>query len=566
MRPAWLVGAICVTASLSPTAPLAAASDYAPPTAEEMAPMRPAYLAVLATIREPPEMADKPMQVRKAVPPEIVKEFEDAMSGLGDKANHNQRVTAIHKLLELAMNKQAEDQLGRATMYGAIAMAACLDGDDSQTVIGYANKGVGGDDDNMLALRARMYLKEGERGKALDDLEKIMADNKGNALLLDDGVAPRKGSDPCSWSIADIDALGNDPRALAAKGLYLSSFIGFGAEDKGAVKESDIRDLYARSATLWSSPIPYFLAATTLEGIGSEQSMAGAGCLRANITGRLKRAPEVVEHCIQFDEGVQQEIRELTMALVIDPKFAPAISERANKFLNLAQAYYADGKPSRKLFELAIADFSAALAAGGQDKHELYCDRGLALASIGKYHDAAAGYVEGMKYATNGIESDPFIYEQLAQLYMKIGRFNEAADILTRAIINSGIGLNAVIVTSGMDAFRALYPQYGLIPDKIVAEDVRRRYDSQFPESWDANFTSNKSRISSTVLPDLYALRGDAYMRAGRRAAALADYNRLKNDAAWGGSEQYLPRHTYFADGSRDYSSPEPWPKPPATF
>src|SRR3569833_4071500 len=86
-------------------------------------------------------------------------------------------------------------------------------------------------------------------------------------------------SAPCGWSIADFDALGDDPRALAAKGLYLSSFIAYGAANKGTVKESSIRDLYAQSGKSWHSPIPRYLT-ISLDDLGSEHSMAGARCIR----------------------------------------------------------------------------------------------------------------------------------------------------------------------------------------------------------------------------------------------------------------------------------------------
>lgn len=241
-------------------------------------------------------------------------------------------------------------------MYSAIATLACVDGVDAQTVIEYANNAIGEGDGDALALRARMYLKNGNFSKALDDLEKLMADRNGRALV-GGGADPRKDSAPCDWSIADFDAFGNAPRALAAKGLYLSSFLAFGAQTRGTVEESDIRNLYTRSATSWRSPIPHYLA-TSLYGFGSEHSMTGAGCIRANIGGR---APEIGGACERFDEGVLQQIRELTMARVIDPRFAPALSERADKYLTLAQGSYADGKPSRTLFKLAIKDFTAAL-------------------------------------------------------------------------------------------------------------------------------------------------------------------------------------------------------------
>jgi hypothetical protein len=51
---------------------------------------------------------------------------------------------------------------------------------------------------------------------------------------------------------------------------------------------------------------------------------------------------------------------------------------------------------------------------------------------------------------------------------------------------------------------------------------------------------------------DLYAMRGDAYMKAGRRAEALADFRRVKSDV-WSGGEPSLPRHVYFDENGRRY-------------
>jgi tetratricopeptide (TPR) repeat protein len=260
------------------------------------------------------------------------------------------------------------------------------------------------------------------------------------------------------------------------------------------------------------------------------------------------------------------------MALVIDPTFAPARSERANKYLQLAQGSHADGKPARKLFELGINDFTAAIAAGAKDPHALHFDRALALASLGKYQDAASGYLQAIKLAKNGIANSPFVYEQLAGVYMKMGKFNEAADLITQAIINtSGGGMNSVIFGGGIRAFRTLYPEYDLLPDEILAESVRRRYQPQFPQSWDADFISRRGafdgKIASSILVELYVLRGDAYMKAGRRAEALADYRRVKSDAWIGDEERLLPRHMYFSErGTRNYDLPEPWPGPPSVL
>jgi len=47
-------------------------------------------------------------------------------------------------------------------------------------------------------------------------------------------------------------------------------------------------------------------------------------------------------------------------------------------------------------------------------------------------------------------------------------------------------------------------------PDEILAEAVRRRYQPQFPQSWDADFISKagafkEGKVVSSVLVDLYA-------------------------------------------------------------
>jgi hypothetical protein len=130
--------------------------------------------------------------------------------------------------------------------------------------------------------------------------------------------------------------------------------------------------------------------------------------------------------------------------------------------------------------------------------------------------------------------------------------------------------MDVVIFGGGMKAFRALYPEYDLLPDEILAEAVRRRYDPQFAQSWDASFISRagafNGKVMSSVLTDLYVMRGDAYAKAGRGANALGDYSRVKSDA-WAGEEKLLPRHLYFDEsGKRDYDSPEPWPPSPPTL
>jgi hypothetical protein len=101
-----------------------------------MAPMRPEYMAELAKIHEPPEMANKPMQVRKAVSPSVVK-IGNVIAAVGapEKANLAQRATAVRKLLEIASSAGPGDGVDRDITYSAIAGIACLDGTDPQGMV-----------------------------------------------------------------------------------------------------------------------------------------------------------------------------------------------------------------------------------------------------------------------------------------------------------------------------------------------------------------------------------------------------------------------------------------------
>jgi len=114
----------------------AAGDNYTPPTAEEMAPMRPEYLAVLAKVHEPPEMTGKPMQVRKVVSPNVVN-LAKVMSAIGspDKATHEQRTKAIKELLTFTTSKDRDDEIEKPMIYGVIAAIACMDGVEPQTII-----------------------------------------------------------------------------------------------------------------------------------------------------------------------------------------------------------------------------------------------------------------------------------------------------------------------------------------------------------------------------------------------------------------------------------------------
>ena len=75
-------------------------------------PMRAEYLAELGKIHEPPEMAGKPMQVRKPVSATVLK-LGKVLDGVRspEKATHEQRAADMQQMLEMVNSKAQDDGL-----------------------------------------------------------------------------------------------------------------------------------------------------------------------------------------------------------------------------------------------------------------------------------------------------------------------------------------------------------------------------------------------------------------------------------------------------------------------
>jgi tetratricopeptide (TPR) repeat protein len=565
VAPTFLMAAAVAHTSTASASAASGASpqrdDYVPPSAEELAPLRPAYLLALKAIHEPPEIASKEMKPRHALDPTETAALKvlSMVPPSPASAPRAQSEESVQKLLALARDRGSQDPAARSQIFGAVAPLSCFAGEEPSQVIAYANNGDPAEW-YLVALRAKMNFLAGDKKRSLDDLELLMRGDHASALT-DGRTEPRKGPWRCGWSLDDFAAFGSDPRAIAAKAFYLSSFISFGAEEKGTVSESDIRDLYAQSAERWNSPVPHYLVAR-LGGFGSRTRLESMRCVR----GLPTATAESVAACADADAVELAKVRELNMALIIEPNFAPALIERAERYLTLGESRYADNKPSRQFLELALKDFVAAQGSHPAESDVAFCDGAMTQALLGRYLNSVGAYKRCIGRDKGGPSTNPFVYEQLASVYMKLGRPNDAANTLTMALMNGGGGgLDVVTMLAGSKPFRALYPEYDTLPDAILADVVRRRFYPQFPQSWNSTFIRKSDKVTSSVLADLYAMRGDAYMRAKRYSEARADYQRLKSDA-WGGPDQYLPRNLYFeADGSRRRDVPQPWPPAPPT-
>ena len=79
-----------------------------------------------------------------------------------------------------------------------------------------------------------------------------------------------------------------------------------------------------------------------------------------------------------------------------------------------------------------------------------------------------------------------------------------------------------------IDEFRRIYPEYDAVPDEVLCEKLRALF---FPNMQYADFAKHflieAKDFPSTVLPELYVKRGDAYAALKQSAKANIEYDRV---------------------------------------
>jgi hypothetical protein len=81
-----------------------------------------------------------------------------------------------------------------------------------------------------------------------------------------------------------------------------------------------------------------------------------------------------------------------------------------------------------------------------------------------------------------------------------------------------------------IDQFRRIYPEYDAVPDDALCERLRALF---FPAMAYADFAKQflieAKEFQSTVLPDLYLKRGDAYAALKQTQKANKEYDRVSH-------------------------------------
>jgi hypothetical protein len=109
---------------------------------------------------------------------------------------------------------------------------------------------------------------------------------------------------------------------------------------------------------------------------------------------------------------------------------------------------------------------------------------------------------------------------------MKTRQWDLAIRDLTTAI---SLQIGSSILLMNVSQFRAIYPEYKAAPDVAIARKLHQAfYPNLEYEGFAKKFFTQKA-MSSTIIPDVYLKRSDAYLKKGNWHLASIDFRRAIN-------------------------------------
>jgi tetratricopeptide (TPR) repeat protein len=359
------------------------------------------------------------------------------------------------------------------------------------------------------ALKAKIEFEGGHFEDSMRDLDVAIKEDYESAKdVFNDGqVKPTITTLPCTWTQPDLNALQQrfpqNYRPPLYLGLYLTFFYSFDLNsDYGAVLEA-----FHRATTLNpTSPVPPFYIGQlyTTGRLGGMMSVKNAEC----IDDVVPRTPP----CLALDEFRRTGVRSLTQAIALDPRFGPAYALRAIAFSKLKQ------------YRQAIRDYDKALelTPTGEAARIAYNDRGLEKISLGDYESAVQDFTRSIAI---GCKESCGSYENRADVYIKLHEYPKAIEDISAAIKQT---ISYAVFLMNIDQFRRIYQEYDFLSDDALCEKLRAMF---FPAmkygDFAKQFLIEAKDFKSTVLPDLYLKRGDAYAAMKQTQKANAEYDRV---------------------------------------
>ena len=216
--------------------------------------------------------------------------------------------------------------------------------------------------------------------------------------------------------------------------------------------------------------------------------------------------------CLALDEFHRTGVRSLTRAIALNPKFGPAYALRADTFSKLKE-YRQAIRDYDEVLELKPTREAARIA---------YNDRGLAKVSLGEYQSAVLDFTQSIAM---GCKESCGSYDNRAEAYIKLHNYPKAIEDINASIKQT---LSHAVFLMNVDQFRRIYPEYDSVPDDAPCEKLRAMF---FPAMQYGDFAKQflieAKDFKSTVLPDLYLKRGDAYATLKQTQKANGEYDRV---------------------------------------
>jgi tetratricopeptide (TPR) repeat protein len=359
------------------------------------------------------------------------------------------------------------------------------------------------------ALKAKIEFEGGHFEDSMRDLDAAIKEDYESAKdVFNDGqVKPTTTTQPCTWTQPDLDALQRrfpqDYRPPLYLALYLTFFYSFDLNsDYGPVL-----DAFHQAAMLNpAAPLPaFFIGELYSTGrLGGMMSVKNAECLDDVVP---RTSP-----CLALDELHRTGVRSLTQAIALDPRFGPAYSLRAIAFSKLKQHRQAI-RDYDKVLELTPTGEAARIA---------YNDRGLEKVSLGGYQSAVLDFTQSIAM---GCKESCGSYHNRAEAYVKLRNYPKAIEDFSASIKQT---LSHAVFLMNIDQFRRIYPEYDSVPDDALCEKLRAMFFSTMKYAdFAKQFLIDAKDFKSTVLPDLYLERGDAYTAMNQAQKANAEYDRV---------------------------------------
>jgi tetratricopeptide (TPR) repeat protein len=143
---------------------------------------------------------------------------------------------------------------------------------------------------------------------------------------------------------------------------------------------------------------------------------------------------------------------------------------------------------------------------------------------LGRDYDAISNFNAAIELKPR--ERQHTSYESRADAYVKTRQWDVAIRDLTTAI---SLQVGSTVLLMNVSQFRAIYPEYKAASKEAIARKLHQTFYPNLTYEGFSNEFMTRRAMGSTVIPDLYLKRSDAYLKKGNWHLASVDFRRAIN-------------------------------------